>query len=182
MELNEDEDNEKGYESDDEDEVYGVEGMTIQLIELLITLVSKPSVQELVKMGMAPLMMTISSYMILTNGQEKQFLNDPNTFISDDEDEASLRSLRNSCLDFQSQLIDNFDDCAIEALLFAAEKLLMAPETKAEVSSLTSLPDFNEINVLEFTYNSPNPKHVWKKREVGLLILGSITEDINAYR
>ena len=35
---------ERGYESDDNDEIYGVEGMTLQLIELLTTLVSRQNV------------------------------------------------------------------------------------------------------------------------------------------
>lgn len=37
-----------GYESDDEDELYGVEGMTFHLIELLSTLVQRPNVQPIV--------------------------------------------------------------------------------------------------------------------------------------
>jgi len=35
---------ERGYESEDEEEIYGVTGMTLQLIELLTTLVSRPNV------------------------------------------------------------------------------------------------------------------------------------------
>jgi hypothetical protein len=40
---------ERGYESDDEDEEYGVIGMTQQLIELLTTLMIRNSVQEVIK-------------------------------------------------------------------------------------------------------------------------------------
>jgi hypothetical protein len=40
---------ERGYESEEEDEVYGVEGMTLHLIELLTTLISRPNVQEVVR-------------------------------------------------------------------------------------------------------------------------------------
>lgn len=46
-ELNEDgdeEDRERGYESEDEEEVFGIEGMTLHLIDLLTSLVSRPSV------------------------------------------------------------------------------------------------------------------------------------------
>ena len=66
-ELREDDDEEegeRGYESDEEDEVFGVEGMTLHLIELLTSLVSRPSVMEIVKMGILPLITTVSSYMI----------------------------------------------------------------------------------------------------------------------
>ena len=42
----------RGYESEDEDEAYGVEGMTLQLLELLTTLISRQNVQEVVKQGL----------------------------------------------------------------------------------------------------------------------------------
>lgn len=35
---------ERGYESDDDEDDYGVDGMTVQLLELLTTLVAKSSV------------------------------------------------------------------------------------------------------------------------------------------
>jgi hypothetical protein len=34
----------KGYESEQEEEIYGIEGMTLHLIELLTSLISRPSV------------------------------------------------------------------------------------------------------------------------------------------
>jgi len=40
-----DEERDRGYESEDEEEVYGIPGMTLHLIELLTSLVSRPSVQ-----------------------------------------------------------------------------------------------------------------------------------------
>lgn len=55
----------RGYESEDEDEAYGVEGMTLQLLELLTTLISRQNVQEVVKQGIVPLLTTVSSYMII---------------------------------------------------------------------------------------------------------------------
>lgn len=39
-----------------------------------------------------------------------------------------------------------------------------------------------EINVYEFTYNSKNKKHFWKKREVAIYLLGSFAEDISMFR
>ena len=45
----EEEETDMGYESDDDTDVYGIEGMTLNLIDLLTSLVSRPNVQELVK-------------------------------------------------------------------------------------------------------------------------------------
>ena len=57
----------RGFESDEEeaDEPHGVKGMTLQLIELLTTLVQRPNVQEVVRQGINPLLMYVSSYMIV---------------------------------------------------------------------------------------------------------------------
>lgn len=41
----EDEERERGNESEEEEEVYGIEGMTLHLIDLLTSLISRPSVQ-----------------------------------------------------------------------------------------------------------------------------------------
>ena len=54
-----------GNESFDEDEKYGVEGMTFHLLELLSTLVLRPNVQALVLQGLVPLITTVSSYLLL---------------------------------------------------------------------------------------------------------------------
>ena len=68
----------RGIESDDEDETFGVEGMTVQLLELLATLVAKHGVRDLVRQGMVPLASTVSSYMILSQEQDELFRDDPN--------------------------------------------------------------------------------------------------------
>lgn len=56
--LQEDEDEQqrdrerRGFESDEDDEIedpHGIKGMTLQLIELLTTLVQRPNVQEVVR-------------------------------------------------------------------------------------------------------------------------------------
>jgi len=71
-----DEEGERGYESDEEEEVFGVEGMTLHLIELLTSLISRPSVMEIVKMGILPLVTTVSSYMICCKENEELYKKD----------------------------------------------------------------------------------------------------------
>ena len=36
--------------------------------------------------------------------------------------------------------------------------------------------------MLEFSYDSSNPNHALKKKEVGLLLIGSVAEDISVFR
>lgn len=39
-----------------------------------------------------------------------------------------------------------------------------------------------EVNIYEFTYTSKNKKHIWKKKEVALYLIGNFVEDISMYR
>jgi hypothetical protein len=117
----------RGNESDEEDENYGVEGMTLQLIELLTTLISRQNVQEVVRQGMVPLITTISSYMIIPRNKERMHVGDYQHFIHEkDEDFYKQRSIRNSCLDLVSSLIEVFGDLAVESILFVVENLFLA--------------------------------------------------------
>jgi hypothetical protein len=112
--------------------------MTLQLIELLTTLVSRQNVQEVVKHGIAPLITTISSYMIIPHAKERQHLGDYHHFIYEkDEDFYKQRSIRNSCLDLVSSLIEVFGDLAVESILFIIENLLLT--TSANESSPTKV-------------------------------------------
>lgn len=42
--------------------------------------------------------------------------------------------------------------------------------------------NFDDIDVLKYTYNSSDKKHGLKKREVALYLLGSLSDDIIKYR
>lgn len=54
-----------GNESFDEEEMYGVEGMTFNLLELLATLVLRPNVQQVVLQGLVPMLTSVSSYLLI---------------------------------------------------------------------------------------------------------------------
>lgn len=76
----------RGYESEEDDkaeEPHGIKGMTLQLIELLTTLVQRPNVQEVVKQSLNPLLMTVSSYMIIEFNDHRQYKVDEHYFLHD---------------------------------------------------------------------------------------------------
>jgi importin-9 len=72
-----------GNESFDEEEHYGVEGMTFHLLELLSTLVLRPNVQQLVLQGLVPLLSSVSSYLLIQHEHEREYLGDPTYFVVD---------------------------------------------------------------------------------------------------
>ena len=121
-------DEKQGYESEGEeiDEgPRGVRGMTLQLIELLTTLVQRPNVQEVVRQGMNPLLMTVSSYMLVESCEELGYLFDTNFFLHDKTHSSfKVRTIRNQCIELFSSLIEIFGDNAVESILLVIESLV----------------------------------------------------------
>lgn len=113
----------------DFEEAYGTRGMTLQLIELLTTLVQRPSVQEVVRQGVNPLLMTVSSYMLIESRDEQEYLCDSNLFLHDKSQSVyKVRRIKNQCVDLFSSLIEIFGDQAISSILLVVEYLLNPPQ------------------------------------------------------
>ena len=99
------------YAEDDFEESYGTRGMTLQLIELLTTLVQRPNVQEVVRQGVNPLLMTVSSYMLVEWRDEREYLCDSNLFLHDKSQSVyKVRRIKNQCVDLFSTLIEIYGD------------------------------------------------------------------------
>ena len=67
---NKNKEREAGNESFSDEEVYGVEGMTLHLLELLSSLVLRGNVQALVQQGLMPLITSVSSYLLVQSEME----------------------------------------------------------------------------------------------------------------
>lgn len=91
--------------------------MTMQLIELLTSLANKGSIRNLIFVGIVPLITSVASYMILSKEQENEQITDQSQFINLNNEIVYEHSVRNYCLSFISQIIENFDDDAVEAIL-----------------------------------------------------------------
>lgn len=168
-----------GIESEPEDEEVGIIGMTMHLIELLTSLATKGSIRNLIFIGIVPLITSVASYMILSNEQENESMDDQSQFININNEVVYEHSVRNYCLNFISQIIENFDDDAVEAILWVAENFLLSMSESKAPSVETN---FDEVDVMKYTYNSTDNRHGLKKREVALFLLGSISDDIVKYR
>ena len=103
----------RGFESDEDEieEPHGIKGMTLQLIELLTTLVQRPNVQEVVRQGINPLLMYVSSYMIVEYKDQREHHVDDNYFLYDKTQSVyKTRNIKNQCVDLFSSLIEIFGD------------------------------------------------------------------------
>ena len=140
---------------------------------------------------MLPLITTISSFMIITFDKETTHVTDPAHFIHEkDEDVYKMRTIRNACLDLISMLVDVFGDEAVYSILtvvgtlFLNTKSPVSPQKQSTSNSASTVAQgsVEDINIFDFSYNSTNKKHFWKKREVALYIVGSFWQDIQNYR
>lgn len=80
---------------DSDDSETGIVGMTMQLIELLTSLSNKGSIRNLIFVGIVPLITSIASYMILSNEQEEEHIEDQSQFIFINNDSVYEHSVRN---------------------------------------------------------------------------------------
>ena len=124
------------------------------------------------------------------------WIEDPNQFIADDEDEGNMRNLRVAVLKLISTLIEQYGDDAIQAIMLISEKFLLNLDEensygflqnvlgKLSGNEFKSLQDFDAEKLLNFIKTShfecDHIDNLWKKKETGLLLLGSFSEDIIA--
>lgn len=185
-----------GFELDDEQEFdHDLEIIASQLIELVATLITKPILRDILQLGIYPLINSLSYYMLMTRHDEHLWLKDPNQFISNDEDEGNYRGIRQSGLKLISDIVDKYPNEALQALLIVVEKFLQNLEEDVALPYLKNVFDsmgtkgtnktgFNlDQNILTeliktSSFNVSTDSHKWKKREVGLMVLGSFSEDI----
>lgn len=189
------------------EEIYGVEGMTFHLLELLCSLVQRPNVQSLVLQGLIPLVTTVTGYLLVQSDQEKAHRGDATFFIIEKGQEMlRVQSVRNQCLTLISSLIEVFGDDAVQAVLLIAQSIftqkqleLPSVETAQAASASTKEESKGEAEddeevaeqrrneqeframLAELVYISKNKKNPVKRREVAILLLGTFVEDVSMY-
>ena len=194
-----DEEVEEGFELDEDAEVTDeVEAMAIQLIELMRTILHKNQIRPVLKFGLFPLINCISHYMLFSSQMERTWSRDPNEFVLEDKDEINVVDIRRGVINCIKNLIENFsDDEATHAIMVVSEKFLTNMKEEEvygffkdafEKLSIggdqksSVLQDFDSEKLLSLIktshFEAEHPSHRWKKKEIGLLLMGSFAEDI----
>ena len=150
-------------------------GMTMSLLELLTTLMTKGAVRGVIQPALVPVLTSIASYMILAADEDE---GDDLNYTTTNNQNTYHHTVRNYCREFISQVIEAFDDQAVEALIYVCEKFLRGSDERQ--SSLST--DFEEIDVLKNSYECSDPRYKDKKKEVGLYLLGTYSDDIMKFR
>lgn len=187
----------EGFELEEDAELSDdVEAMALQLIELMRTMVDKTQIRPLLKFGLFPLINCISHYMLFSRRMEQTWSNDLSEFIFDDKDESNVHDIRRKVLSCLSDLIENFSEEATQAIMVVSEKFLtnmkeeevygflkdVFEKLRLTESKSPVLQDFDSEKLVSLVktshFEGEHPHHKWKKREIGLILMGSFAEDI----
>lgn len=183
----------EGFELDEDPDLFNeVEAMAVQLIQLMQTLLSKKKIKSFVQAGLFPLINCICHYMLFSKYQEKTWFEDPNEFQAEEEDTVNMVSLRREILQVLESLIDRFSNTATQTTMVIAEKFLSNMKEEDSYGYLKEMfdrlgdksqVDLDTIVAMVKTshFEGEHPDHVWKKRELGLLLMGSFADSIVEY-
>jgi len=187
--------NDDGFDLDEDIDLSNeVEVLAVQLIELMKILLTKKKLKNFVKIGLFPLVNCICHYMLFSKYQERIWFEDPNEFQAEEEDTKNMVSIRAEVCEILESLINNLTDEAIQSIMIIAEKFLANMKEEDVYDHLKDV--FNKLNAMgsnEFNsdkliemiktshFEGEHPDHVWKKREVGLLLMGTFAEDIVSF-
>lgn len=87
-----------GYESDDQEEKYGIEGLIAELTDLTIDILENRSILQALKNDLTTFLLCIKGYCLMPNNSIKLWRNDMNLYISEEYDEENVNSIRNKAL------------------------------------------------------------------------------------
>ena len=77
-------------------------------------------------------------------------MEEPNQFVSDDEDEQNSKSIRNSAIQLLFQLIENYTDEALQAIVICVEKFMMNFDGTHTLNIITELFSKHRISDQQF--------------------------------
>ena len=168
---------EHGYESDDEEEINGMEGLILELIDFTVDLLKRNSIITALKPALFTFLLCIKGYLLLPYNSLLLWKNDSNLYISEEYDEENINSVRSKTLALIREISKEIEDDALSEFIHLVIDELINGIKIDNYKEVIKLDDYNLItpylNKLnnEKTYNQ-------MRQESNLLILGSISDDL----
>ena len=166
-----------GYESDDEEEINGMEGLILELIDFTVDLLKRNSIITALKPALFTFLLCIKGYLLLPYNSLLLWKNDSNLYISEEYDEENINSVRSKTLALIREISKEIEDDALSEFIHLVIDELINGIKIDNYKEVIKLDDYNLItpylNKLnnEKTYNQ-------MRQESNLLILGSISDDL----
>ena len=168
---------EHGYESDDDEETNGMEGLIMELIDFTVDLLKRNSVIEALRPALFTFLLCIKGYLLLPHNSIVLWKDNANLYISEEYDEENINSVRSKTLGLIREISKEIEDEALLSFI----KLLIDELTKGinldSYKEVIKLDDYNLVKPYLEKLNT-DPLYIQMRQESNLLILGNISDDL----
>lgn len=167
----------RGYDSDDEEEIYGIEGLVQELIDLAIDLLKRQGVMEALQDYMLTLFLCLKGYCLMPNQSMQLWKNDPNLFITEEYDDENVNTIRSKAVTLIKDAAKEVDPSIVLkflSIILSEFDQGVNPENYLEVIKL------DDYNFLFPYFNKMNTDHdyIQRRHEANLLILGNLSDEL----
>jgi hypothetical protein len=167
----------RGYESDDEDEKYGIEGLILELIDFSVDLLKRKAVLDALRNNLLTFLLTIKGYCLMPYNSIMLWKNNPNLYISEEFDDENINSVRNKSLNLIKEITKEIDDHVLLKFLRIITSEFVEGVKIENYSEVIKLDDSHLITPYIEQLNSIK-ECVLRRHEANLLILGTLSDDL----
>ena len=168
---------EHGYESDDDEETDGMEGLIMELIDFTVDLLKRNSVIDALRPALFTFLLCIKGYLLLPHNSIVLWKDNSNLYISEEYDEENINSVRSKTLGLIREISKEIEDEALINFI----RLLIEELTKGinldSYKEVIKLDDYNLVKPYLEKLNK-DPLYIQMRQESNLLILGNISDDL----
>ena len=167
----------RGYESDDEEETYGLEGLVKELIKFLIVSLENNQVMKKLKNYLPMFLISIKNYCIITNETYSLSLNDPCNFVSDVYNDLDCSSLRFSSMKLVKSIMNKIDYDNVFCFIKAIISEFKNDPNNNVYSPLVMFDNSKNLGPLIKNLNE-NSDYIMRKCEANLFLIGTIINNL----
>lgn len=168
----------RGYESESEDEIFGIEGFILELIDLTVDLLKRQGMMEALQDHMLTLFLCLKSYSLLKHEHIILWKNDPNLFISEEYDDENINSIRIKAIGLIKEVSKEIDDSILLSFIKIVISEFFEGTNPENYLDVIKLDDYNFLFPYLEQMNS-DKNYIERRHESNLLILGSLADDIS---
>jgi hypothetical protein len=167
----------RGYESDDEEEKYGIEGLIIELVDFSIDLLKNKHVMDDLKGVLLTFLLCIKGYCLMPHNSLMLWKDDPNIYITEEFDDENINTVRSKCLDLIKEISKEIDEDSLLKFI----SIIMSEFTQGlntdHYWEVKKLDDYNYFEPYLERMNS-DINYIYRRHEANLLIIGTLAEDL----
>ena len=168
---------EHGYESDDDEETSGMEGLIMELIDFTVDLLKRNSVIDALRPALFTFLLCIKGYLLLPHNSIVLWKDDSNLYISEEYDEENINSVRSKTLGLIREISKEIEDEALINFIRLLIDELMKGINLDSYKEVIKLDDYNLVKPYLEKLNN-DPLYIQMRQESNLLILGNISDDL----